>query len=216
MIVDTNQFVTLLGAGETSPQTILEALRLAPILVAADGAAGAALALGRVPEAVIGDFDSIDGAVRGQIPVERLFPIDEQNSTDFEKCLRSIRSPLVLAVGFTGARIDHELAAYAALLPPGRPRCIVIGGTDICFAAPPRIRMDLPPGSRLSLFPMAPVHGTSEGLRWPIKGLDFDPLGQIGTSNEVTGPVSLSFDRRGMLVILPRAALAAAMAGLTR
>ena len=58
--------------------------------------------------------------------------------------------------------------------------------------------------------------GRSQGLRWPIDGLDFAPSGRIGTSNEVTGPVVLVFDGPGMLVITPREALeqvSAALAG---
>ena len=216
MIVVTNEPVTLLCAGVTTPQTIREALALAPILVAADGAAANALALGILPRAVIGDFDSIDDAIRAKVPEDRLFPVTEQDSTDFEKCLREIDAPLVLAVGCTGARIDHELATYSALFTPDRAPCIVIGDVDICFAAPPDLTLDLPVGSRLSLFPMAPVTGRSQGLRWPIEGLSFAPTGRVGTSNAVTGPVSLSFDAPGMLVILPRAALAAAMRALAR
>jgi thiamine pyrophosphokinase len=45
--------------------------------------------------------------------------------------------------------------------------------------------------------------------------VDFHPRGLIGTSNRVSMPeVRLSFDRPGMLVILPRARLGAAVAAL--
>ena len=51
---------------------------------------------------------------------------------------------------------------------------------------------------------MGPVRGRSEGLRWPIDGLAFDPTGRIGTSNAATGGVvRLGFDAPRMLVILP-------------
>jgi thiamine pyrophosphokinase len=146
--------------------------------------------------------------------VERLYRIAEQDSTDFDKCLRSIRAPLILGVGFTGARIDHELAACSALVAPGHPPCILIGPVDICFAAPPELSLDLAPGTRLSLFPLAVLRGRSTGLRWPIDAVPFAPSGPIGTSNEVTGPVRLAFDAPGMLVILPVAALAATMTAL--
>ena len=198
------------------PRTLNRALRLAPILVAADGAAGRALALGHLPRAVIGDLNSLDGADRARIPADRLFRLAEQDTTDFDKCLRSIRAPLVIGVGFSGARLDHELAAYAGLLPAGRPPCILVGAVDLCFHAPRVLALDLPTGMRLSLMPLMPVTGRSEGLRWPIAGLGFRPDGRLGTSNEVTGPVRLGFDGPGMLVILPREALAAAAAALSR
>ena len=60
------------------------------------------------------------------------------------------------------------------------------------------------------------VTGRSAGLRWPIEGLHLAPDGRIGTSNEALGPVHLEFDAPGMLVILPRAALAVATAFLRR
>jgi thiamine pyrophosphokinase len=47
------------------------------------------------------------------------------------------------------------------------------------------------------------VTGQSEGLRWPIAGLRFAPDQMIGTSNETIGPVQLTMDRPGLLVILP-------------
>jgi thiamine pyrophosphokinase len=216
VIVDTTDNITLLGAGESNLATLNEALKLAPILVAADGAAGRALAWGHMPAAVIGDFDSIDGADLERFPPERLHRIDEQDSTDFDKCLRSVRAPLVLGVGFTGARLDHELAALAGLMVPDRPPCILVGAVDIAFAAPPRLALDLAPGTRLSLFPLLPVAGRSTGLRWPIGGIGFAAGGRLGTSNLAEGPVTLDFPAPGMLVILPRQALGPAAAALIR
>ena len=80
------------------------------------------------------------------------------------------------------------------------------------FSARPRI--GLPRGTRLSLFPLGPVQGDSEGLRWPLAGLDFAPDGMIGTSNEVSGPVRLRMQAPKMLVILPIKSLRAALNGL--
>jgi thiamine pyrophosphokinase len=214
VIVETSDFVTIVGPSDPKPEDIDEALRLAPVLVAADGGAQFALASGHTPDAVIGDFDSIPANVADAVPAGRLHRIAEQDSTDFEKCLSRIRAPLCLAIGFTGRRIDHELAVYSTLLRFADRACIVVGSDDIAFAAPARLTLDLPAGLRVSLFPFAPVRGTSSGLRWPIDAVAFDPRGPIGTSNEATGPVTLTFRDPGMLVILPREALPAAMTGL--
>jgi len=54
---------------------------------------------------------------------------------------------------------------------------------------------------------MGAVEGRSEGLRWPIGGLNFAPDGRIGTSNAALGPVSLTLTAPKMLVILPEATL---------
>jgi thiamine pyrophosphokinase len=207
--------VTLMGGGALGRDDVADALRHAPALVAADGGADAALAAGLMPEAVVGDFDSISTQARATLSPEILYEVFEQDSTDFDKALRRLDVPLTLAVGFTGARLDHELAVFHTLVARPEHRCIVIGEQDIVFHAPPRLALDLPAGARVSLFSMREVTGRSQGLRWPIDGLTFHPASRIGTSNEaVGGPVTLEADAPGLLVILARAALDPAVAAL--
>jgi thiamine pyrophosphokinase len=207
--------VTLLGGGALGPDDLATALSVAPSLVAADGGASAALSAGHMPQAVYGDMDSLAPEARARIPPSRIHAIPEQESTDFDKALRHIRAPFVLAAGFTGARVDHELAVYHGLAARRDVRCVVLGALDVILHAPPRLALDLPAGARLSLFPLVAVQGRSRGLEWPIDDLALDPLGRIGTSNRSTGGrVELEFDGPGMLVILPRAHLAAVLAAV--
>jgi thiamine pyrophosphokinase len=214
-IVQSTHGVTLAGGGPIAARDLALALKRAPVAVAADSGADRLLQLGVVPQAVIGDMDSISAAARAMIPVERQHLVAEQVTTDFDKALRLIEAPLVLALGFAGARLDHGLAAMATLIARAERTCILIGPQDMAFAAPPRLVLDLSPGDPLSLFPMAQVTGRSEGLEWPIDGIAFAPDGMIGTSNRVTARrVVLEFDRRGMLVILPRRRLDAAIRAL--
>lgn len=212
-IVQSDRGVTLAGGGRFGAGLLALARALAPRLVAADGGADRLLAHGVEPEAVIGDFDSVSRAARTRL-AGRLFPIAEQATTDFDKALRSIEAPFVLGLGFAGQRLDHGLAVLSSLVAHPDRLCLILSGSDVTFLAPEELALDLPPGTRLSLFPMGPVRGEGEGLRWPIGGLDFAPDGMIGTSNEVTGPVRLRFSARRMLVILPLAALRQALGGL--
>lgn len=213
VIVHANAPVTLIGGGELGPGDLAEALALAPRLVAADGGARAALAAGHKPEAVIGDFDSLRPEDRDMLPAERLFPIREQDTTDFDKALRSISAPLVLAVGFLGARIDHQLAAFNTLVRLNPTPCILIGRSEIVLHLPAQIALPTRAGDIVSLFPMLPVTGRSTGLEWPIDGLDLAPRGRVGTSNRATGPARIETDGPGLLAILPRALLADMTAG---
>lgn len=213
-LVQTPEAITLLGGGGFAPADLQLALSLAPVLVAADGGADAALAAGHLPRAVIGDFDSVSPATLAAIPPDRLHRIDEQDSTDFGKCLRSVAAPFLIAVGFTGARFDHALAAMSALVRHPQQSCVILGAEEVIFLAPPRLSLPLAAGTRVSLFPMGPVRGQSRGLRWPIDGIDFAPAGRIGTSNEATGPVELEVEGP-MLVLLPRDLLAPALAALS-
>lgn len=213
VIVQSTTGVTLAGGGRFSAQMLAEARLLAPRLVAADGGADRLLANGAEPEAVIGDFDSISAAARLRL-AGRLHHIAEQVTTDFDKALRSIAAPFVLGLGFAGQRLDHGLAVLNTLVRHPEKRCLILSATDVTFLAPRDLALTLPRGSRLSLYPMGPVEGTSEGLRWPLDGIPFAPDGMIGTSNEVSGPVRLRFSADRMLVILPRSAVAAALDGL--
>lgn len=213
-IVDSSAPVLLVGGGECPRAALIDALAVTKTVVAADGGAAHCLELGRVPDAVIGDMDSLDPDLAARLPEGVLHRITEQDSTDFDKCLRMVQAPLVLGHGFLGARLDHQLAAMTVLVRRADRLCVLVGAEDVVCVAPPRLALDLPLGARVSLFPMAPVTGRSTGLRWPIDGIGFAPGGRVGTSNEVSGPVSLEMDGPEMLLILPVACLNALLAGL--
>jgi thiamine pyrophosphokinase len=191
---------TLVGGAPVTIRTLEEALSRAPRLIAVDGGADAALAAGMVPETVIGDLDSISDAARSAF-ADRLHHIAEQNSTDFAKALRISPAALTIAVGFIGARVDHFLSCLTEMVRSGA-NCVLLGEEDCICIAPPSLDLALKAGTRLSLWPMGPVRGTSEGLRWPIDGLEFGPTMRTGTSNEVIGHVRLRLDGP-MALILP-------------
>lgn len=203
MIVHEAEQITLIGGANLSDQHLKQALALAPHVVAADRGADHALARGIVPQAVIGDFDSISDAARARIPPAAQHPDPDQDTTDFEKCLAAISAPLIIGLGFCGDRLDHQLAACSALARFPGQRCILMGECDALFLCPPAIRLPLDAGCRVSLFPMGAVEGRSDGLRWPIGGLTMAPDGRIGTSNRALGPVHLEMTAPKMLVMVP-------------
>lgn len=211
-IVHCEAGVTLLGGGITTPEDVAISLTIAPVLVAADGGADRALALGLRPAAVIGDLDSLSAAGRAAL-ADRLHPVAEQDSTDFGKCLQFVAARFYLGLGFTGLRLDHTLAALTELTARPDQIVILIAEDEVIFRAPPRLCLDLPPGTRLSLHPMGAASGRSVGLRWPIDGLHFAPEIRTGTSNEVTGPVTIETDGP-MLVLVPKDQIRPVLAAL--
>lgn len=210
--------VTLVGGGPVEDGMLAEALALAPEAVGADGGGDVILPGGYRFAAVIGDLDSIRDADRlraAGVPVHR---IPEQDTTDFEKCLRSVAASLYLCVGFAGGRMDHHLAAMSALVRhPERP-AVLIGPEDVAFLAPRTLAFDAVPGMRVSLYPMAAATGTlSRGLRWSVEGLTLAPDRRIGTSNIAEGErVAVAFDRRSVIAVLPRETLPQVAELLTR
>lgn len=213
--VKSQSGVTLLGGGGIGRRDLQDCLPIAPILVAADGGANKLYAAGLRPVAVIGDMDSIRPAARAAF-ADVLHPVRGQDDTDFDKALAAIDAPFVLGLGFVGARVDHGLAVLAGLLRRPDLPVFLIGARDVIFLAPPQrqLRMNMPRGARVSLFPLGAATGQSQGLEWPIEGIDFAPDRAIGTSNRaVGGEVALQFDAAKMLVIVPRAQLGAVLAG---
>ena len=184
-------------------------------MIAADGGAATALALGLSIETVIGDLDSLDLATRDRLGRTPILHDRDQDTTDFEKCLARIDAPLVVGVGFVGGRLDHTLAVLSALVGQTDTDVVLLGASDVIFPVRRRLRLDVPPGTRVSLYPMGPVRGRSTGLEWPIDGLDLSPSGRVATSNRATGPVTI--DAEGpLLAILPLECLTQAVDALRR
>lgn len=209
--------ITLLGGGELAPGQLERALAAAPDLLAVDGGADHALAAGVMPKWVSGDFDSISAHARQTIDPARLFHTPDQDQTDFDKAVSLTEAPLVMAVGFTGARLDHTMAGMSTLLRNPHRRLVMDAGVDLCFLAPPRLRLDLAEGVRFSLYPMGRLECDSSGLVWATRGLVFDPAGRLGTSNAVSaGPVELRPSAPLMLVMVPVVQMASVLAGLRR
>ncbi|WP_435229168.1 thiamine diphosphokinase [Pseudopelagicola sp. nBUS_20] len=207
--------ITLVGAGQVNEHDITRCLDMAPRLVASDGGASHCVALNLIPEAVIGDMDSVDLDVLAAVPAERVHKIEDQDTTDFQKALHLISAPYILGVGFSGGRLDHQLACFNSLVRNSEKRCVLLGDTDIVFLAPPSLRLPLDQGTRVSMFPMGEVEAKSDGLKWPVDGLMFAPDGQIGTSNEATGVVHLQMSTPKMLLILSRCWLETVVKALT-
>src|SRR5690606_23416689 len=125
IIVHDKGPVTLVGGGQASAAELHKSLALAPPCVAADGGAVLASEAGVEVTAIIGDFDSVPEDVLAAIPPGRRHRITEQTSTDFEKALSRIAAPVVLGVGFTGGRLDHQLAAFHTLLAFAHQPCVL-------------------------------------------------------------------------------------------
>lgn len=206
--------VTLVGGAEVAPEQLNMALRRAPTLVAADGGADALLAAGLVPQAVIGDMDSLSDAAHAAFE-GLLHEIADQNTADFEKCLTAIDAPVILALGFLGGRLDHTMAVLNVLVRHAARPVVLIGPDELCFLAPQgEVQLSLPMGARVALLPMDHVQVKTQGLRWDIDAR-YHPAGAISTSNEAAAAqVTIRCDGP-LLITLPPEALEAALAVVT-
>lgn len=189
--------LAIVGGGTVDPQLLRELAERRFALVGADGGADQIGAAGLTPEAIIGDLDSLDDR-RDWEQRTRVIHIPEQVTTDFQKALYSTRAPVTLALGMTGKRLDHTLAALSAVLQYAPERkLMLVDEVDVALAVTGAIAFEADLRERVSIHPLVPIRfKTSTGLFYPMDGLLLEPGGLIGTSNEATG---------GMVEVVPEA-----------
>ena len=157
-------------------------------VVAADGAAVAAVENGVTPDAVIGDLDSVGGQRTnleelGVTVIER--PSQEEN--DFEKSLKWLieqGETTVTIAGIGGGMIDHTLNNFSIVakfahklqlrfLHEGSVGTVVVGDAPI-----PAV-----PGLRVSIIPLPAATITTIGLAWELSNQQLAIGQREGASN---------------------------------
>ena len=184
------------------------------LIVAADSGLAQVYALGRVPNVVVGDFDSVDPEhlARAEIDGARIerHPTDK-DATDLELALdltRQLGASEVTVIGAGGGRLDHHLAALALLAAPEwAPMHItaLVGPTRLTVVHDATAIE----GSLDSIVTLLAVGGpavgvTTSGLRWPLTDAELAPTSTWGVSNEITeSPARVALRGGTLFVIQP-------------
>jgi len=209
--IDFDGLLVIVGGGTVDPELLRELYLRGGHLVGADSGANTIAAAGLKPEAVIGDFDSVEDINRW-LGKTRLLHLTEQVTIDFEKALYSTRAPVTVALGMTGKRFDHTLAALDAVTRYAKRNVILVDEEDLALVLNRPFSFTVPPGERVSVHPLAPVSfEDSTGLVYPLDGLTLAPGVRTGTSNAASdGPFSITPTNDGpWLLILHRSNLMA-------
>ncbi len=180
--------IAIVGGGNVDPALLRALAKYGVMLVGADGGGDAIGAAGLVPAAIIGDLDSLEDRAAWESRT-RVIHIPEQITTDFQKALYSTKARVTLALGMTGKRLDHTLAALSAVLQfaPER-RLVLIDEVDLAFAAVGGFGFEAEAGERVSIHPLVRIgFARSSGLFYPLDGLVLEPGGLLGSSNAATG-----------------------------
>lgn len=177
--------VIIIGGGHVDEACLNKLLARGYGLIAADGGANRFYQTNIVPDAIIGDMDSLEHIDHWREKTTVL-EIEEQESTDFEKCLSLTNAPIYVGLGLIGKRFDHSLATIHALARFATQKTIVlIDETDAILAARGEVNLTLEKGTRVSIYPFGKMSfKSSEGLKYPLDGLVMEQGVQIGTSNE--------------------------------
>lgn len=184
-ILTFDQPVILVGASPVAVGPVLSTLPVTWPLIAADGGADMLLDLGRRPNIVIGDMDSV-GMIPDDMPCMTL---DGQDDTDLQKCLARIKTPLLVGLACLDGRFDHALAAIHALMTLRHDRPVMlVGAHDVVLRIRGEFAFLAEAGCRVSVWPLGrQAFGASDGLRWQLDGLTMAAGSMIGTSNEAQG-----------------------------
>lgn len=192
-VLNYEQPVLLLGGVEVPLAQLHRELSRGLPLIAVDGGANQLLGSDIIPDAIVGDLDSLQHRENWAKRC-KLVAIAEQDTTDFEKCLYSVRAPSYIALGFSGRRLDHTLANLHAMAKRVHSHPVVlVGEYDVVVVCDSDITIDLPQTLRISLVPLTPVtFERSAGLVYPLDGLRLAIGERVGTSNTVSSsPVEI-------------------------
>jgi len=175
------------------------------MLIAADGGARHALALGLQPDMVIGDLDSVDEAMRQAIPAERFRRVPRLDITDLEKAISfavDLGMDDIDIVGAGGGRADHALANLSALtLQRGRARITMHDELFAISLVDGEARVEAPEGTVVSLVAIGECRGVStSGMRWELEEFTL-PFGPRGIHNEVAHSPATVRVRSGDLLL---------------
>ena len=175
------------GEFPTAPQP-LEILQSAPFVVCCDGAADNYIATGCVPDAIVGDGDSISAVNREKF-AHLLHIMSEQETNDQTKAVRFLVEKgmrNIAIVGATGRREDHTIGNISLLIEYARMGCDVRSFTDhgVFIPCNGTTTHKCCKGQQVSIFSITAKEMSAEGLLYPI--YDFNNWWQ-GTLNECTG-----------------------------
>ncbi|MGE0599436.1 MAG: thiamine diphosphokinase [Dehalococcoidia bacterium] len=202
---------TLIFANGDAPsrELVNQVHRRGDLVFAADGGARHALACGLVPDAVIGDLDSVDDEMREAIPEGRFHRVARLDITDLEKAVAfalARGSTAIEIVGASGGRSDHALANLSVLVTNKGAAAIRIH--DELFEislVDGSLTIDGPEGTVVSLVALGECTGvTTDGLRWPLEDFTL-PFGPRGIHNEIaSSPARVSVETGNLLLFKGR------------
>lgn len=179
----------ILAGGEfpTAPQP-LQIIKETPYIVCCDGAVDNYIATGAVPDAIVGDGDSISAYNKAKFR-HLLHIFAEQESNDQTKsvrfCMEQGKNKIAI-IGATGKREDHTIGNISLLIEYMRAGAEVYSYTDYGVFIPCKGTTTHPcrKGQQVSIFSITAKDMSADGLLYPI--YDFTNWWQ-GTLNECTG-----------------------------
>lgn len=201
--------VILANGVPPDPAALRRAIAASRLFVCADGGANVARDYGLVPDAIVGDLDSISAESLAHFQGVPIIHDADTERTDTEKAIEYAlgRLPLeeITLFGATAGRIDHVIGHVGLLRKfEGRTRVVLEDSHGRTFLARGDTRIDAPPGTTVSFFALAgPAEGvTTENLRYPLRERTLSLGKQDAVSNVVEAAPAWIRIRHGELVVI--------------
>ena len=181
-------------------------LRNARRIICCDGSADTLVSAGFVPDAIIGDLDSVSKDVADKYS-DRIFRDREQETNDLTKtvkwCVENNYTDLVI-LGATGKREDHTIGNISLLTEYAKVAdVIMVTDTGIIRPFLTSCSFSSVPGQQVSIFSVDPeTEITSRGLVYPLVRRKLRNWWEA-TLNEASGNmVELEFTGGSVIVFL--------------
>ena len=199
MNTDKKKSYTVIVADGTFPRhdIPLGYIKNAERIVCCDGSAENLIKGGYIPDAIVGDMDSLNESIAGRFN-DRIFKDEDQDTNDLTKAVawcseRGYRELII--VGATGKREDHTIGNISLLAEYVKKLKVkMVTDTGILMALTEGSVISSFPGQQVSIFSIDPeTEITSHGLRYSLDRRKIDNW-WVATLNESTGDsFSLSF-----------------------
>ncbi|MDF1542535.1 MAG: thiamine diphosphokinase [Anaerosomatales bacterium] len=181
-------------------------------IIAADGGATLCLAVGRVPDVLVGDFDSVAPDVLARVRaagVPVIASSADKDVSDLDLALQAVKDLGTRRAAVTAAwsaRLDHTLAAIGSvfvqrslaidLTDPGMAGCLLDSGERASVTLTGA-------GATFSVFTLDPGAVLScRGARYELDHASLDPLSARGLSNRLLAKPAVVTAERGRALVI--------------
>ena len=195
----------ILANGTVPLHTIpLDAIRTATRVICCDGAADKLIPLGREPDWIVGDLDSLSDAARKLYAARIVEDLDQERNDltkAFKLCLKN-RWREIVVVGATGGREDHTLGNLSLLVDFARQLdLILLSDTGLFTPLRESAALATVPGQPISIFSFDPKCAiTSTGLKYPLSNARLNRWWQATLNEALASSFQLDFDGGPLLV----------------
>jgi thiamine pyrophosphokinase len=204
--MEENNIVIVADGSFPEHEIPLGYLKNAGKIICCDGSAGNLVSAGYIPDAIVGDLDSLTENLAIRF-ADRIFLDESQATNDLTKAVqwcREMNYNEIVIIGATGKREDHTIGNISLLAEYAKTMNVkMVTDTGIFIPFLKSCTVQSFPGQQVSLFSIDPeTKVTSSGLKFPLNGIKISNW-WVATLNEAHGDsFSLEFSNGKVIVYL--------------